>query len=475
MLTGTRIRIRTFAAVVAAVLFAALLIFVPQSIAPSASADENSKSTETTTDTELNILSLNLWHGASLVPDGKGYADTAAIIKELDADIVFFQETGDAAEPIAKELGFNAHVTGGSVSVISRYDFVETGVIKDHAGNPRWAKATVKVGDEVVTVYSGHLEYRAYANYWPRGYAGEALGEGWPDHYRTWDPIDAPVTDEATLKQLNLDSRRPDSARALIADADAEAAKGRFVIFGGDFNEASALDWTEETKDTFERNGVARKWETTQTLLDAGYVDSYRAIYPDPLTHPGITWPTKQGHQTAEKAAWAKGADERDRIDYIFFAPNERLTLNQAAIVGPEESISKSQAVADGTADIFIVPTSAPWISDHRGMMAKFTIKAPAQGSATETSSAQPSTSASETSSASTTSSASESSTSASSSAQSSASAEPSTSAAPTTKPGNAVIATAINVIAGLINLIGNFFGSERLAQIADQVRSLKR
>ncbi|GAA1184564.1 Endonuclease/Exonuclease/phosphatase family protein [Corynebacterium glaucum] len=451
MLTGTRIRIRTFATVVAAVLFAALLIFVPQSIAPSASADENSNSTtDTTTDIELNILSLNLWGGASFVPDGKGYADTAAIIEELGADIVFFQETGDAAEPIADELGFNAHVTGGSVSVISRYDFVETGVIKDHAGNPRWAKATVKVGDDVVTVYSGHLEYRAYANYWPRGYAGEALGDGWPDNYRTWDPLDAPVTDEATLKQINLESRRPDSARALIADADAEAAKGRFVIFGGDFNEASALDWTEETKDTFERNGVAREWETTQTLLDAGYVDSYRTIYPDPLTHPGITWPTKQGHKSAEEAAWAKGADERDRIDYIFFAPNERLALNQAAIVGPEESISKSKAVVDGTADTFIVPTSAPWISDHRGMMAKFTIKAPAQGSATET--------ATETS-----------------SAQPSTSAEPSTSTEPTTKPSNPVIAVALNIIAGLINLIGNFFGSERLAKIADQVRSFQR
>lgn len=209
---------------------------------------------------EVPVLSMNLWYGAQVVPNGPAYKDVAKTIEEVGADIVFFQETvpykGDpigAAKPIAVELGWDAFSSRdnefypGSASVISRFDIIDTKHFIDAGENNRWAKARLKVGDDIIAVYSGHLEYKDYAVYWPRGYAGMAQGDEWPENYKKWDKLEGPVTDTETIRRINQQSGRPDAAKQLIEDAKKESERGNIVIFGGDFNEASALDWTEET------------------------------------------------------------------------------------------------------------------------------------------------------------------------------------------------------------------------------------
>jgi hypothetical protein len=64
------------------------------------------------------------------------------------------------------------------------------------------------------------------------------------------------------------------------------------------------------------------EWDTTLLLQRAGFIDSYREIYPDPLANPGYTWPTpcqSSPQEKPQRTGWLDLADERDRIDYVFY------------------------------------------------------------------------------------------------------------------------------------------------------------
>lgn len=67
------------------------------------------------------------------------------------------------------------------------------------------------------------------------------------------EKLETPVTDKAEIEKANNESLRDESIRLLIEDATKSDAD--FVILGGDFNEPSHLDWTEETKGLWDHNG----------------------------------------------------------------------------------------------------------------------------------------------------------------------------------------------------------------------------
>jgi hypothetical protein len=109
------------------------------------------------------------------------------------------------------------------------------------------------------------------------------------------------------------------------------------MIFGGDMNSPSHLDWGEETREL--HNGLVVPWYSTRVLEEMGLIDSYRSLNPDPITAPGITWDTKDK------------ADEH-RIDYIFYKGpklkaiqsesykaffNEPLSINGKTITYPSD------------------------------------------------------------------------------------------------------------------------------------------
>ena len=74
------------------------------------------------------------------------------------------------------------------------------------------------------------------------------------------------------------------------------------------------------------------------------------------------------------KITWTPDADERDRIDYIFYYPQKRLRLKEVAILGPKTSIRKSQRVSEQGKDIFIEPLGV-WPTDHKAVWVNFRIK----------------------------------------------------------------------------------------------------
>lgn len=76
-------------------------------------------------------------------------------------------------------------------------------------------------------------------------------------------------------------------------------------------------------------------------------MDACRRRYPNPVTHPGFTWPAGKPHAAVSVLTWAPEADERDRIDYVFHHPDARPTLTDASVVGPRESIVRNRCVAE--------------------------------------------------------------------------------------------------------------------------------
>ncbi|GIT78752.1 hypothetical protein LLS1_04210 [Leifsonia sp. LS1] len=318
---------------------------------------------------ELDVLSFNIWKGGSVVSGGIQHA--ADVIRESGADVAFLPERfdprlADATPAIADQLGYHS-VSATDTGLVSRYPIVSTATV-----GARWTKAIIDVNGTDVAVYGGHLEYRWYAEYLPRGYGPTAIGD-WPAEFLGGGELSAPVTDVATMLTMNAQSGRPDSARELLADVDAEKKAGRLVVVGGDFNEPSAQDWTAATAGLFDHRGAVVPWQTTRTLLDGGLADSYRQAHPDPVKNPGFTWPAGNPNVSVNSLTWAPKADERDRIDYVFYAPSSRLELASAAVVGPRATIVRSQRVDDDSDDVIVTP-DAVWPSDHKAVLSRFRV-----------------------------------------------------------------------------------------------------
>ena len=83
-------------------------------------------------------------------------------------------------------------------------------------------------------------------------------------------------------------SKRLARRRGALGDAGHLAASVP-VLVGGDWNTPSHLDWTVDTARVYRhRRGAALPVSTA--MHDAGFVDAFRAIHPNPVQHPGITW-----------------------------------------------------------------------------------------------------------------------------------------------------------------------------------------
>jgi len=109
-------------------------------------------------------------------------------------------------------------------------------------------------------------------------------------------------------------------------------------------------------------------------LQKAGYTDAYRRMYPNPVTHPAITWPAGNISAKLQSLFFCPEADERDRIDFIYYSDNKGIKLENVAVVGPAASVEKGRIVSDKSFKDAIITPQAAWLSDHKGNLAVFTI-----------------------------------------------------------------------------------------------------
>lgn len=317
--------------------------------------------------TTLRVLSYNIWFEGTAVPNGLDHV--VETIRLNDANVIMLSEAGAATTEIAEALSTPEQpyyaAASGDAGIVS------TSPILSEADLPYAKKAVLDVDGREVATYSAHLYYRNYATYLPRGYGG---GVDEPSEFAEygWGKLPyGPVLDVDKILQVNEDSRRPEVVRRIISDAPRERALGRTVFLGGDFNEPSVCDWTDATASLFDHRGLTIPWQTTSLLRDSGYIDAYRATYPDPVTHPGFTWPSDNADKAVSDLTWAPEADERDRIDYAFHADAPGVKLLGAGVVGPRSTIVRSERVIEDTDDNFL-PIPAHWPSDHKAVLATY-------------------------------------------------------------------------------------------------------
>lgn len=222
-------------------------------------------------------------------------------------------------------------------------------------------KAMIEAPSGPIAFYSAHLDYTHYACYLTRGYDGI-----------TWKRLSAPILDVDTILEQNEQSKRDEAIDVFIIDALEEHKKGNTVLLAGDFNEPSHLDWGESSKDLFDHNGTVVPWQNSIKLIENGFLYTYRTKYPDPVTHPGLTWAANNTDVQLAKLVWTPEADDRDRIDFIYYFPNEQLTLEDVTIVGPVGSIAKGKRIETNHGqDKFLAPKGI-WPSDHKAVLATF-------------------------------------------------------------------------------------------------------
>lgn len=339
------------------------ILLLPQACQKSPLPDE--EPIDKNRESQLKVFQLNTWVEGTIVPDGlSGIVD---IIDQIDPDIVLLCEISNKNKiPFIPKLITRLDKKGkgyygaseGDNAILSKYK------LRDVEPLHSMIKASFEIEGQCYTVYSAHLDYTHYECYLPRGYSGT-----------TWKKLEGgTITDPNYIYEANMLSSRDEAIDKFVADAQKEIIKGNIVIMGGDLNEPSHLDWQEDTKNLWDHNGVVIDWYCSSRLTKSGYKDCYREIYPNAVNYPGFTFPSANDNVEVGKLAWAPEADERDRIDFIYYYPNPYLKLTDAKIVGPSGTVYYGKTGKHDADDIFIEPKGI-WPTDHKGNLATFTIQ----------------------------------------------------------------------------------------------------
>lgn len=317
---------------------------------------------------DLTVLQWNIWQEGTMV-DG-GYEAIVNEIVRLRPDFVTFSEVRnyrnvDFTKRLAASLrekgetyySFYAYDSG----LLSRYPIIDSMTVFPEKGDHGSIyKLLANVDGHKIAVYTAHLDYLSCAYYNVLGYDGS-----------TWEKI--PITNSVDeILRINEASLRDDAIRAFIGEAAKDLSNGYSVIIGGDFNEPSHLDWLERNKNLNGRQGMVIPWTVSTLLEQAGYKDAYRERYPDPVSHPGITYPSDNWKKDPLKVTWAPDADERARIDFVLY--KGKLKVKEAFVFGPEMSIAYGERVKEQRQDRFIVPLDV-WPTDHKGVYVVFRMK----------------------------------------------------------------------------------------------------
>lgn len=319
---------------------------------------------------QIKVLQFNIWQEGTMIDGGYG-----AIVDEIAfhrPDVVAFSEVRNYngtsfSDRIVKSLSERGQKYFSFFSqdsgLLSKYPIKSSTVFPLSNDHGSLYKAVMNIDGIELATYTAHLDYLNCAYYLPRGYDGN-----------TWEPLDRPEKNLARILEMNLASRRDEAIAAFVKDAKKEIDRGNLVIIGGDFNEPSHLDWVEETKNSFDHQGLVIPWHVSVLLNENGFADTYRAIYPNPVTHPGFTYPADCAGADIKELAWSPAADDRERIDRIYYYPTAGIELKKAEILGPKGSIKQGIRVMETSEDKFLEPLGI-WPSDHKAILCTFKIQ----------------------------------------------------------------------------------------------------
>ena len=165
------------------------------------------------------------------------------------------------------------------------------------------------------------------------------------------------VRNGATPRQVLRSERlaRLPAIRPSLRAATKLERQGIPVFLTGDFNSPSFSDWTPAAVGTRPALRYPLNWPVSVAVVGAGFRDSYRTVYPDPVAHPGLTWPVHR-----DLPGWnPTPATPQDRIDFIY---TTSLATPTASVLVGEPGGPEINAVVK------------PFPSDHRAIASTFEV-----------------------------------------------------------------------------------------------------
>ena len=271
--------------------------------------------------TELRLLQLNIEYGGT----GVDFDKVVEAIEVSGASVAALQEGCGNVPRLASALGWP--YGDNRTQVVSKLPLLDP----------------PSASDGVVFVELEPGRVVAIVNVHPpsRGYGPFRVGRG--------EPASRVMGRE---RRIRLSAIQPslDAARELMR-------QGIPVVLLGDFNAPSHRDWTEKTAGQRPHMTSEVAWPTSLAAEEIGLVDAYRALHPDPITHPGLTWPADRPF--VEGYNPAADGHAPDRIDLMYVSPD--VLTDDVQIMG--EAVSE-----------FSDMSVSPWPTDHRGLLATLRI-----------------------------------------------------------------------------------------------------
>ena len=276
-------------------------------------------------DDTFNSMTFNTWYSAQY--GYGGLERIAEIIANLNIDIVGFQETDPSSIIAIQSLLSNfegyediySPSSESNISIISRFPIID---VYDY--NLYGIGVDILTPDfDSIKFVSSHLTAYPYGPY--DLYAGIST--------------DDVINNELSTRYLeNLDiynqiMNNPSNNPNLP------------IIYVGDHNTPSLLDWGS---DNINQNfGFEIDWPVSEFLLNNGFYDSYREVYPNVNVDIGLTW--SPGYPKNIFDSW----DIHDRIDMIYFKH------------GYTQNIYSLESY---------IYDCDPWPSDHRAVVTEFAV-----------------------------------------------------------------------------------------------------
>ena len=281
--------------------------------APAIHSQNSAKSTDT-----LRILSFNILYGG----DEVDFSKTIEAIRLTDADIVGLQEAEGNTEKLAKAL--NYPYFDSKLHLLSRYPLIRS----FYNG---WYYTYVETSPgEVFSIFNIHLPSDPYG----------------PELARDGMAIDSLYINEFRTRFHELDIHRK--------HFDELKSQGISIILTGDFNAPSHIDWSADLVGIRPHLKFAFDWPVSKNLELLGFVDAYRAVFPNPKTKKGLTW--TPGFPSPK----INPRETHDRIDFIWARGEEEIIGAKilGEMNGPDVDLSVN-----------------PFPSDHRGVIIDCIIK----------------------------------------------------------------------------------------------------
>jgi hypothetical protein len=138
--------------------------------------------------------------------------------------------------------------------------------------------------------------------------------------YITHEVRDHPeMSDEEVLAAEDERSNRVPQATAILSHLRETGQLEAHIplLVGGDWNCPSHLDWTGDTAMSW-RYRRALPLPVSTMMHDAGFVDTFRAVHPNAIQRPGITWsPMFRGASPSFRGD-ARKPEGLERIDRLY-------------------------------------------------------------------------------------------------------------------------------------------------------------